>query len=263
MIPIRAESPAINAPPATWFLIGANVAVHAVLLALPEDRAVELVHAFALVPAFLVDFGTSGHSGPAPGHPLSLLSSTFMHAGFLHLAFNMWVLWLFGGPLEDRIGPWRFLVLYLLSGLAGDLLHIASDPHSTVPAVGASGAIAGVLGAYTLAFPFGRVTVVQPIFLWPLVLRLPAIYYTALWFAFQVLEGVLQLTDGEAGGIAWWAHVGGFVAGLGLGLLMGARRGSLWESRHQTRISRHAPLTRARRQAPSAPRVRPLVPRVR
>ena len=247
MFPIRAESPTINLPPVTWLLIGANVAAFAAQLAIPEARQSDFHDTFALVPAFLADPGTAADPGYRPGDFLPLLTSSFMHAGVLHLGLNMWVLWLFGGVLEDRLGPWRFLSLYLISGVAGDLLHVAANLESMVPAMGASGAVAGVLGAYTVAFPRAKVTVVQPILFFPLVFRLPAAIYTALWLGIQVLQGLAEWGGGAAGGIAWWAHIGGFAAGLGLGAVLGARRPSLWGSRYQETIKRHAPLTRAPR----------------
>lgn len=249
MIPIRAESPGINTPPMTWLLIGANVAVFGVQLALPADQAKDFLHTYALVPAFLGNADAARQLGFEPGGVLSLLTSLFMHAGFLHLALNMWMLWLFGGPLEDRLGSWRFLALYLISGVLGDLMHLAVFYESAVPVLGASGAIAGVLGAYTLAYPKARVTVVQPIFFFPLTFRLPALAYTGIWLLFQVLSGLAELADpaaAQSGGIAWFVHIGGFAAGIGLGALLGARRGSLWEGRYQEEFKRHPPLTRAR-----------------
>jgi membrane associated rhomboid family serine protease len=246
MIPIKAESPTINAPPVTWLLIGANAAAFAAQLAIPEVGQTDFNDTFALVPAFLADPGTAADPGYRPGDFLPLLTSSFMHAGVLHLGLNMWVLWLFGGPLEDRLGPWRFLSLYLISGVAGGLLHVAANLESMVPTLGASGAVAGILGAYSLAFPRAKVTVVQPIFFFPLVFQLPAAIYTALWLGIQVLRGLAELGDGGAttGGIAWWAHIGGFAAGLGLGAVMGGRRGSRWEDRYDEVINRHPPLTR-------------------
>ena len=137
----------------------------------------------------------------------------------------MWTLWLFGRPLEDRLGGVRFLALYLACGIAASLSHFAFNPQSTVPALGASGAIAGVLGGYALLVPRTRVTFVVPVSFFPFFFELPALIYIALWFGVQLAQGLADLfTPVSIGGIAWWAHVGGFLASWPLVRVMGTRR---------------------------------------
>lgn len=146
----------------------------------------------------------------------SILFSMFLHAGWFHLISNMWYLWIFGDNVEDRMGHVRFLLFYLLSGTLASLTHIAFNPASNLPSIGASGAVAGVLGAYLVTYPFARVlTVVPMLFLWPIV-ELPALLVLGMWFIVQLLNGsaAIATTEQTVGGIAWFAHIGGFLAGI-------------------------------------------------
>jgi membrane associated rhomboid family serine protease len=139
----------------------------------------------------------------------------FLHGGWLHLILNMWVLWLFGPTVEDRLGAGRFLLFYLATGVIASATHVAFNPTSEVPTLGASGAIAGILGAYLRMFPFARVVVVVPVIVIPFFFEVPAIVFVGLWFFMQLLQGAVELLAPDGGvGIAWWAHVGGFLAGL-------------------------------------------------
>jgi membrane associated rhomboid family serine protease len=150
-----------------------------------------------------------------------------LHGGWLHLIFNMWTLWLFGSTVEDRLGRGRYLAFYLACGVAASIAHVAFNPTSMVPALGASGAIAGVLGCYMRLFPLARVVVVVPILFIPLFFEVYAFVFVGLWFLIQIFQGTLELLlPTSGGGVAWWAHVGGFVAGLTLGplLVQSARR---------------------------------------
>ena len=127
----------------------------------------------------------------------------------------MWTLWIFGDNVEDKLGPVRFTIFYLLCGTAAGLTHLYVNPDSTVPSVGASGAIAGVLGAYFLFFPTARLLVMFPIFFFPFFFEIPAVFYLALWFFTQLFSGTMALAGPQqVGGIAWWAHIGGFVVGM-------------------------------------------------
>jgi hypothetical protein len=139
-----------------------------------------------------------------------------MHGDWLHLGVNMWTLWLFGRAIEERLGGPRFVLFYLACGLIAGLAHFAFNLGSGSPVLGASGAIAGVLGAYTVIYPTARIAILTPILFFPVVFRLPAVIYTGLWFLFQVGPAITEFSvpQGAAGGIAWWAHIGGFVAGL-------------------------------------------------
>jgi membrane associated rhomboid family serine protease len=163
---------------------------------------------------------------PADLKPWSFITSMFVHASWLHIIANMWTLWIFGDNVEDRMGSVRFLVFYVLCGLAGAILHAFIYPDSAIPAVGASGAIAGVLGAYLVLFPFARVIVLLPVLFIPFFFELPAVTYLALWAFSQLWSGALSIVaePAEKGGIGWWVHIGGFVAGIVLQLFF-VRRG--------------------------------------
>jgi len=138
----------------------------------------------------------------------------FLHGGWIHIIGNMWTLWIFGDNVEDRMGPVRFLAFYFLCGLAAGVVHLYTNPDSTLPTVGASGAIAGVLGAYLLLFPHSRIIILVPLFFLPLFVEVPAITYLGFWIVSQIFSGTLSLALPEdVGGVAFWAHVGGFIAG--------------------------------------------------
>ncbi len=156
---------------------------------------------------------------------LTLISSQFLHGGVLHLGGNMLYLWIFGDNVEDRVGHGRFLVLYLTCGVGAAVAQILMQPEATVPMIGASGAIAGVLGAYFLLFPLARiVTLIPIIFIWQTV-ELPAFLFLGFWFVLQWLQGMTTIGQmAHLGGVAWWAHVGGFVSGLALLVVFGVRR---------------------------------------
>jgi membrane associated rhomboid family serine protease len=156
---------------------------------------------------------------------LPFLTSMFLHGGLLHIVANLWTLWIFGDNVEDRMGPLRFSVFYLLCGLFAGFVHWITNPSSTVPTVGASGAIAGVLGAYLLLYPRARVVTAVPLFFYPIVFELPAVIYLGFWFLLQIWSGFVSLANpSDVGGVAWWAHIGGFVAGMAL-LAVFKRRG--------------------------------------
>ncbi|HEY3658478.1 MAG TPA: rhomboid family intramembrane serine protease [Steroidobacteraceae bacterium] len=172
---------------------------------------------FALIPARYYELFADGSLDFSPNYFLPFITMMFLHGGWLHLIFNMWTLWLFGPTVEDRMGPGRFLAFYLLCGIAAAIAQVLSDPTSTVPSLGASGAIAGVLGCFVGLFPLARVVVVVPIVFIPLFFEVPAFVFIGLWFLIQLLQGTVELLlASSGGGVAWWAHVGGFLAGLAL-----------------------------------------------
>jgi membrane associated rhomboid family serine protease len=139
----------------------------------------------------------------------------FLHGGWMHVIANMWTLYLFGDAVEDRMGPVRYLIFYLLCGLAAGLTHFLTNPTSPVPCIGASGAIAGVLGAYLVLFPTARILTLIPILFFPFIVEIPAVVFLGIWFASQFFSGTLSLISTQYyEGVAWWAHVGGFVAGI-------------------------------------------------
>jgi membrane associated rhomboid family serine protease len=151
----------------------------------------------------------------------------FLHGGWLHLIGNMWYLWIFGDNVEDRVGHIRFLAFYLLCGFGAGIAHTIINANTAVPSIGASGAIAGVLGAYLVSYPFARVLTLVPLFIFIQIIEIPAVIVLGLWFVIQFFNGTAALastTAASAGGVAWWAHVGGFLLGV---LLIGLfpRRG--------------------------------------
>ncbi len=215
MIPIRDTIPSRSAPVVTWALIAVNATVFLCELQFAPEQLEQFFYLFGMVPA--------RYSHPewarSIGFPIDdywpFLTSMFLHGGWLHLIANMWTLWLFGKAVEDRMGRMRFLLFYLLAGVAAGLTHWFTNVDSTMPAVGASGAIAGVLGAYFILYPRARIIVILPVFFLPFFFELPALIYIGFWFLSQVFGGALSgLGPDDVGGVAWWAHVGGFLAGV-------------------------------------------------
>jgi membrane associated rhomboid family serine protease len=219
MIPLRDENPTRSRAWMTLFLIAANVTVSLIQWAMPQAQLQEFVYRAAMIPARL-----SG-SVDLPGLPplLTLLTSQFLHGGFLHLGGNMLFLWIFGNNVEDEMGPIRFLVFYLLCGIGAGLAHYATAPGSAIPTVGASGAISGVLGAYALMFPRARIQTLVILVFWISVVPIPALLWVGVWFLLQFLQGVAS--RGTGGGVAWFAHVGGLIVGVLLLYFFRARRG--------------------------------------
>jgi membrane associated rhomboid family serine protease len=208
MIPLRDVIPSRTTPGVTVTLIGVNVAVYLFQLMLTERGQEALLVGFGLVPAYF--------------SVVDVFTSMFVHGGLAHLAGNMLFLWIFGDNVEDRLGHGRFLGFYLLCGVAAAMAQVLLDPDSVVPMVGASGAIAGVMGAYLVLYPRSRVLMLFPfpVFLF----ELPALVFLGMWFLVQFLNGINQLPifeqDAISGGVAFWAHVMGFVAGLILVVFM-------------------------------------------
>jgi rhomboid family protein len=170
-----------------------------------------------LVPVRYFSPGWAWRDGLSPTDLSPFLTNTFLHGGWLHIILNMWTLWIFGPALEDRLGPARFAILYLLASIAASATHAFFNAGSTLPALGASGAIAGIIAAYAVRFPYAWVRVLVLIVFIPLFFNVPAMLFAAIWFLTQVLQGTTELLSPYAGsGIAWWAHFGGFVSGWAL-----------------------------------------------
>jgi membrane associated rhomboid family serine protease len=224
MFPIRDHNPSGRTPYVTWALIAVNIAVFVGYWPfMPSERALAMFYDdWGLVPAYV----TEGHDWHG------LFTSMFLHGGWMHLAGNMLFLWIFGDNLEDRMGHLPFAAFYLASGLAAGALQIAADPYSRIPMVGASGAIAGVMGGYLLLFPRARVDVFFFFIIFFRILPVPAWLMLGFWFGLQLVNGVLSPTD--QGGVAHWAHAGGFVAGLVLALPLWLRLGGprFWARTH-------------------------------
>jgi membrane associated rhomboid family serine protease len=220
MLPIRDINPTRRLPIVNTTLIILNIVVFFWEVSLGE-RLPEVLVAIAFIPR---EFWTPGGFLQ---DALSMFVSMFLHAGLLHIGSNMLYLWIFGDNVEDRMGHFRYLVFYILCGAAAAVAHAVSMPDSTIPAIGASGAIAGVLGAYLLLFPRAKVVTFIPFGFILLLRELPAILVLGLWFVLQLFTGVASLgipESVERGGVAWWAHIGGFVAGLALVYLFVEKR---------------------------------------
>ncbi|BDG59518.1 rhomboid family intramembrane serine protease [Caldinitratiruptor microaerophilus] len=215
MLPLFDTVPHRSPPLTTWGLILANGLVFLLEAALPADLRELLIHWLGLVPARYAGLASPGGGGIAPDGGWPFLTSLFLHGGWVHLLSNMWALYLFGDNVEDRMGHLRFLAFYLLSGVAAGVTHVVTNWGSAVPAIGASGAVAGVMGAYMALFPGARIITLVPVFLLPWFVEVPAAVYLGGWFASQFVSGAFALLGpGQWGGVAWWAHVGGFLAGL-------------------------------------------------
>jgi membrane associated rhomboid family serine protease len=187
-------------------LIFANIAAFLYEWRMDPATLKEFIFAWGLIPArFLSD--------PFVGW-MTIFSSMFLHGGWFHLINNMWVLFIFGANVEARMGKLRYLIFYLLSGVAAALLQTYILPSSLVPMIGASGAVAGVLGAYLILFPRSRIASLVPIFFIFTIVEVPALLYLIFWFASQLYSGLFAMQGGGGSGIAWWAHIGGFVFGL-------------------------------------------------
>lgn len=216
MIPLRDSVPRVHPSWAVWSLIAVNTAVFLYQTSLSPVELFSLVHLWGYVPARITDPQWAALYGYPQGGVWSLITHMFLHGGWMHLIMNMWMLWIFADNIEDIMGPWRFMAFYLLCGLAGVGLETLVDPGSTSPLIGASGAIAGVLGAYFLLYPQAKVLTLIILVVVPIFLNLPAFFYLALWFLAQILSGMSSLDQEGLRGVAWWAHAGGFVAGMGL-----------------------------------------------
>jgi membrane associated rhomboid family serine protease len=210
MIPLRDTIPAAARPVVTYAIISLNVLVY--LLQLAQGPLLErFIYFYGLVPARyfvpqIADYFSTGEQA------LALISFMFLHGGFWHLLGNMWSLFIFGDNVEDRLGPLRYAAFYVLCGLASGLSHLLIHRYSNIPTIGASGAIAGVMGAYFILFPRARVLTLIPILFIPYFIEIPSYFFLGIWFVMQFLNAAGS--GGTAGGVAWWAHIGGFVFGM-------------------------------------------------
>ena len=211
MIPLKDNIPSSRTPFITIGLIVINILVYLNQLMLPPRAAVRFVYLYGLIPVEISQ-GQLLVPHPVPLYG-TILTSMFVHGGLFHLAGNMLYLWIFGDNVEDRLGRFRFLLFYLLSGAAAAAAQILSDPHSQIPMVGASGAISGVLGAYLLLYPHARVVTLVFFGWFVRVIEIRALIVLGFWILVQLASGLLTW-GAQVGGVAWFAHVGGFVAGL-------------------------------------------------
>jgi membrane associated rhomboid family serine protease len=214
MIPLRDDQPRFSTPYVTYFLIGLNSAVFLFESALTPDSFKILLYQFGMVPANITGYLSGAGRLGLVAVLLPALTSMFLHGSWMHVIGNMWFLWIFGDNIEDHLGHFKYLVFYLASGLVAAFAQLLLSPHSRVPTVGASGAIAGVLGAYFVLYPKARVLIWFPIFFF---FYLPAWVMLGYWFLMQFVSGAatsMASYSDTRGGVAFWAHVGGFVAGI-------------------------------------------------
>jgi len=219
MLPLSDHNPRRTVPVVNYLLVAVNVLVFFWELSLGPNIERELM---------IISFVPS-RFWAAPFYPpnlIRILVSMFLHGGWLHLGGNMLYLWIFGDNVEDRLGHFKYVIFYLLCGLVATLSHAIANPDSRLPSIGASGAIAGVLGAYIVLFPKARVTTLIPIFVFITIRELPAVLGLGLWFVLQFFVGVASIgaSPDATGGVAVFAHIGGFVAGMVLVVLMGGLR---------------------------------------
>lgn len=216
MIPIRDQIPTQRVPFVNYTLIAINIIVF-VLQWLAGNNQEALVNQFALIPAsFLNEFDI--------GNIFNVFTSMFMHAGLAHLGGNMLYLWIFGDNVEDSLGHVKYLLFYLVGGLIASLAHVLTNSASLIPTVGASGAIAAVLGAYLVLYPQSKVLTIIPLGFFLRMTMVPAIIVLGLWFVLQLFSGVLSMGGPDVGGVAFFAHIGGFVAGVILAKIFAKKR---------------------------------------
>ena len=225
MLPLRDHNPSERTPVVTWALIAINIAVFLSYFPGIGDQP-------RLLMSFYSDWGLVPRLVSQGEQTGTIFTSMFLHAGWLHLAGNMLFLWIFGDNMEDQMGHVGFLVFYLASGVAAAFAQMMADPTSPVPMVGASGAIAGVMGGYLLLFPRARVDLLLILFVFFKVITIPAWLLLGLWFGLQLVSG--SAAEASGGGVAYWAHAGGFVAGVVLTIPLWLRRGgpAFWHANH-------------------------------
>jgi membrane associated rhomboid family serine protease len=212
MIPLRSSEPHYRAPVVTLLLIIVNVLVFFYELSMPNWMLNRFIMLHGIVPDHL--------------RISSVITSMFIHGGFLHILGNMWFLWIFGRGIEDLLGHGKYLFFYLACGVTAAFVHILVNPSSPVPTVGASGAIAGVMGGYLVKFPRARIVTLVPIIIFLTTIELPAAFLLLYWFAIQFFSGVgsVGYSQASSGDVAWFAHIGGFIAGMGLILSLSTKQ---------------------------------------
>jgi len=225
MIPLKNENPSRTIPFINILLIMANIFIFGWQLYSLIQESTPLYLRLGFIPYEFSHFKDIAPHNLVP-FPLTIFTAMFLHGGWLHLLGNMLYLWIFGDNVEDRLGHVRYLLFYLLCGISATLLHGFMDLGSHVPVIGASGAIAGVLGAYMVLFPTARIKTLVILFVFIRLIRIPAVILLGYWILIQVLSAMAEYGKISGGGIAWFAHIGGFAAGLVLVMAMRKRRGS-------------------------------------
>ena len=216
MIPLKDLIKPRRTPFINWLIIGTNVAMFLYQITLPPHAVYQMFHLWGVVPARYFRPGWAAVAGYPKATFLPFITSMFLHGGWLHLISNMWALWIFGDNVEDRLGHIGYLVFYIVCGIFASGLNMIFHLNSQLPTIGASGAVAGVMGAYMMLYPGAQILVIFPIFFYPLFFPVPAVFYLLFWFITQFWSGTISLVTGagKLGGIAFWAHIGGFLAGV-------------------------------------------------
>jgi membrane associated rhomboid family serine protease len=215
MFPLRDDNPTTMTPFVTWALIAINVAVFLYQISLSPSAAQLFVYQFGAIPA--VVFGVKSLPAQVAAIPplMSIVTSMFLHGGWMHLVGNMWFLWIFGNNIEEAMGHARYLAFYLICGILASASHIFSSSNSAIPSIGASGAIAGVLGAYIMLYPRARVWTLIFLGFFIRMMYLPAGVILGFWILIQCINGSMMMgRQDTGGGVAFWAHIGGFIAGI-------------------------------------------------
>ena len=224
MVPLNDDNPTRITPYITYIFITVNVLVFIHEMSLNQSQLNSFFELYAVVPEELTaSFNGVNVNQPVPEW-LTLISSQFLHGGFMHVAGNMLFLWVFGNNIEDRLGHFKYIIFYLTCGVLAALAQWFFSMQSGVPSLGASGAIAGVMGAYIIRFPRARILTLIPLGFFITTIRIPAVFFLGFWFVQQAISGVASLgatSDIDTGGIAYWAHAGGFVFGVLFGPLLG------------------------------------------
>jgi len=212
MIPLRTSERTYSTPTVTITLIAINLVIFLYEITMPEWQLNRIIRLYGLVPEYF--------------RPSMLFTSMFLHGGWLHVLGNMWFLWIFGKGIEDLLGHGKFLVFYLVCGIAAGFMHVLANYNSPVPTIGASGAIAGVMGAYLIKFPRASIVTLIFIFIFFTTVDIPAAFLLAYWFLIQFFSGVGSVGESQIshGDVAWFAHVGGFLAGMVLVKIMPAKQ---------------------------------------
>ena len=213
MFPLKDDNPTTITPIVTWTLIAINTAVFLYQISLGPGSSQLFVFQYGAIPSVILGHQSLNANIAVIPPVLSVFTSMFLHGGFMHLIGNMWFLWIFGNNIEDSMGHLRFIGFYLICGILASWSHIASDPGSVIPSIGASGAISGVMGAYIMLYPRARVLTFIFLFIFIRLMYLPAAVILGYWFLIQLLSGSMTLGE-QGGGVAFWAHIGGFVAGV-------------------------------------------------
>ncbi len=214
MIPIRDNIYCRTTPYVSWAIMAICIGIFFLMKMMPDETVRQLTYLYGMVPIRYSNPEWATAFGLPPDYHLSFFTSLFIHGGWIHIIINMWFIWIFSKNIEDSMGHGKFLIFYLLCGLFATVVQWYFDPELMIPVVGASGAIAGVLGAYFFLYPYAKVVIWFPLFLLPIFFELPAIAFLGFWVIIQLQKATTSMMfDNVTADVAWWAHLGGFIAG--------------------------------------------------